>query len=160
MKYLLSMAIFVASLSGFAQLASGQESDKAAISLVLNSYHQAAATADWDSYFNLMSDDGVFLGTDASERWTKQDFQRYAAASSGWVYTPGVRNINITPDGMSAWFDEILLSQSYGTSRGTGVLIRTPAGWRISQYHLTFPIPNALSRQLTDQIKQFEAQQQ
>lgn len=159
MKVLLSMVVVVVSLSSVAPSASAQDADKTAINLVLNSYHQAAATADWDSYFSLMSEDGVFLGTDASERWTKQEFQRYAAGSSGWVYTPGVRNINLTPDGLSAWFDESLRSQNYGTSRGTGVLIRTAAGWKISQYHLTFPIPNDLSGQITDQIKQFEAQQ-
>jgi hypothetical protein len=58
---------------------------------------------------------------------------------------------------MSAWFDEILDSSSYGTSRGTGVLIRTNEGWKISQYHLTFPIPNELARHVTDEIKAFEA---
>lgn len=156
MKYLVSLAVLLISLNGFAQDDSRDETAKAAINIVLNTYHRAAATADWDTYFNLMSEDGVFLGTDASERWSKQEFQRYAGASSGWIYTPQTRNINITPDGMSAWFDEILLSQSYGTSRGTGVLIRTTNGWRISQYHLTFPIPNDLSRQITDQIKRFE----
>ncbi|MBL6904440.1 MAG: nuclear transport factor 2 family protein [Pseudomonadales bacterium] len=67
--------------------------------------------------------------------------------------------MNITPDGASAWFDEALLSQSYGSSRGTGVLIRTAQGWKISQYHLTLPIPNGMVRDITNQIKEYEAQQ-
>lgn len=138
---------------------SAQQAEIAAINSVLDEYHAAAATGDWDTYFALMSDDGVFLGTDAGERWGKSDFQDYASASSGWVYTPRTRNVNLTPDGNSAWFDEILLSVSYGTARGTGVLIKTGDGWKISQYHLSLPIPNGLARQLTDEIKAYEAQQ-
>jgi len=124
---------------------------------VLDAYHAAAAEGDWSTYFDLMSEDGVFLGTDASERWIKNEFRAYAGNRTGWVYRSVSRNINLTPDGMSAWFDEMLDSLSYGTSRGTGVLIRTNEGWKISQYHLTFPIPNELARHVTDEIKAFEA---
>jgi len=134
-----------------------QSNDESAVNEVLDSYHRAAAAADWDAYFNLMSEDGVFLGTDAGERWPKAVFREYAGNRNGWLYTPQQRNINFTPDGNTAWFDEILESASYGTSRGTGVLIRTSDGWKISQYHLTFPIPNGLARDITDQIKEFEA---
>lgn len=133
--------------------------DVAAINAVLDDFHAAAAAADWQRYFSLMSEQGVFLGTDAGERWPKAEFQRYASQSNGWVYHPLERNIDLTPDGNSAWFDELLDSVSYGTSRGTGILIKTSAGWRIAQYHLTFPIPNDLARQITDQIKAFEASQ-
>ena len=133
------------------------QSDSAAIGLVLDSFHEAAAQGDWERYFALLSDDAVFLGTDASERWPKAAFRDYAAGSSGWTYHPRQRNINLSPDGDSAWFDEILESASYGTSRGSGVLIRTDSGWKIAQYHLTFPIPNPLAREITDRIKAFEA---
>ena len=138
-------------------LAHGSEEDAvAAVAAVLDQYHQAAAAADWESYFGLMSEDAVFLGTDVSERWSKSRFRDYAGGRSGWLYTPGVRNIAFAPDGNTAWFDEVLESASYGTSRGTGVLIKTGAGWKISQYHLTFPIPNALVRDFTDLIKAYE----
>ena len=56
-----------------------------------------------------------------------------------------------------AWFDELLDSQSYGTSRGTGTLVLTPDGWKVSQYALTFPIPNDLAKDMTSTIKAFEA---
>jgi len=140
------------------QINQSQQSDIAAINKVLDGYHQAAANGEWDIYFDLMSDDGVFIGTDAQERWVKQEFREYSSGSNGWVYTPLERNVNITPDGLSAWFDEALLSQSYGSSRGSGVLIRTAAGWKISQYHLTLPIPNGMVRGITDQIKEYAAQ--
>jgi hypothetical protein len=153
MLILLSFTLF-----SCAQSNQSQQTDIAAINKVLDDYHQAAANGEWDIYFNLMSDDGVFIGTDAQERWVKQEFRQYSSGSNGWVYTPQQRNVNITPDGLSAWFDEALLSQSYGSSRGSGVLISTAVGWKISQYHLTLPIPNGMVRGITDQIKEYEAQ--
>ena len=153
----LIILLFV-TLFSCAQNIQSQQTDIAAINKVLDDYHQAAANGEWDIYFDLMSDDGVFIGTDAGERWVKQEFRQYSSGSNGWVYTPQQRNVNITPDGLSAWFDEALLSQSYGSSRGTGVLISTAVGWKISQYHLTLPIPNGMVRGITDQIKEYEAQ--
>ena len=135
------------------------DSDLASINAVLDRFHSAAATGDWDNYFTLLTEDAVFLGTDAGERWPKAVFRDYAGNSRGWVYTPRERHVNLTPDGNSAWFDELLDSASYGTSRGSGVLVRTTLGWKISQYHLTFPIPNALAREITDAIKAWEARQ-
>ena len=158
MKNISLLILFSFALLSCAQNNQSQQSDIAAINKVLDGYHQAAANGEWDTYFDLMSADGVFIGTDASERWIKQEFRQYSSGSNGWVYTPQQRNINITPDGLSAWFDEALLSQSYGSSRGSGVLIRTAAGWKISQYHLTLPIPNGMVRGITDQIKEYEAQ--
>jgi len=133
--------------------------DKQDVSTVLNSYHSAAAEADWNTYFSLTSDDFVFLGTDVNERWDKPSFKGFASQTKGWIYHLRDRNINFTPDGNSAWFDEVLDSLNYGTSRGTGVLIRTNNGWKISQYHLTFPIPNDLAAEFTQQIQTFEAKQ-
>ena len=158
MKNISLLILFSFALLSCAQNNQSQQSDIAAINKVLDGYHQAAANGEWDTYFGLMSGDGVFIGTDASERWVKQEFRQYSSGSNGWVYTPQQRNVNITPDGLSAWFDEALLSQSYGSSRGSGVLIRTAAGWKISQYHLTLPIPNGMVRGITDQIKEYEAQ--
>ena len=158
MKNLFLLTLFSFALLSCDQGNQSQQSDIAAINGVLDGYHEAAANAEWDTYFDLMSEDGVFIGTDARERWGKSEFRQYSSGSNGWVYTPQERNVNLTPDGLSAWFDEALLSQSYGTSRGTGVLIHTAQGWKISQYHLTLPIPNGMVRGVTDQIKAFEAQ--
>ena len=158
MKNISLIILLFVTLFSCAQNIQSQQTDIAAINKVLDDYHQAAANGEWDIYFDLMSDDGVFIGTDAQERWVKQEFRQYSSGSNGWVYTPQQRNVNITPDGLSAWFDEALLSQSYGSSRGTGVLMLTAVGWKISQYHLTLPIPNGIVRGITDQIKEYEAQ--
>jgi ketosteroid isomerase-like protein len=128
----------------------------------LDSFHAAAARADGRAYFNLFAKDGVFIGTDASERWTVDQFKAYAepyfSQGKGWVYTPreGARHITLNAAGDIAWFDELLDSASYGTSRGTGVLVREKGEWKIAQYALTFPIPNDLAKELTAQIKAHE----
>lgn len=151
----ISALVMLAVLSSVSPASLAQNAT-AAVNQVLDDYHAAAAAGDWPRYFDLMADDGVFLGSDASERWPKAEFQRYASASKGWKYTPQSRHINFTPDGNTAWFDELLDSASYGSSRGSGVLIQTGSGWKISQYNLTFPIPNELVRDITDSIKAFE----
>ena len=136
--------------------------DEAAIAAVLDRLHEAAARADGSAYFSLYTPDAVFIGTDAGERWTLPEFRAYAephfTQGKGWTYRPRSRRIVLGPDGRTAWFDELLDSESYGTSRGTGVLLQTPQGWKVAQYALTFPIPNAIAKELTARIRAHEAQ--
>jgi len=150
---------FVVLLLVVAVPARADNADKTSVNKTLSDFHEAASKADWDTYFGLMSADAIFLGTDAGERWSKSVFQNYASKTNGWAYALRERNINFTPDGDSAWFDELLHNDKYGTSRGTGILIRTASGWKISQYHLTFPLPNDLAAGITQQIQTFEARQ-
>ncbi len=117
------------------------------VSKVLDAFHQAASDAEGARYFSLLSDDSIFIGTDASERWTKTQFETFAAPyfsqGKGWTYIPRDRNISFTSVSADvAWFDELLDNEKYGECRGTGVVIKTRQGWKISQYHLTIPIPN------------------
>ena len=134
----------------------------AKVDKTLNEFHQAAAEAKFDEYFSHFAKDGIFIGTDASERWTVETFKAYVAPffskGKGWKYTPKIRHISFSPDQKIAWFDEILESASYGTSRGTGVLVLEKADWKISQYQLGFPIPNELAGKFTEEIKAYEAQ--
>jgi hypothetical protein len=137
----------------------------AAIDSTLNELHDAAAKSDGRRYFKLFTDDGVFIGTDASERWTVKQFRAYAepffSKGQGWVYTPRSRRVVIAdvPCKCIAWFDELLDSKNYGTSRGTGVLVKKNGAWKIAQYALTFPIPNDLAKGMTEEIRSFEAKQ-
>jgi len=134
-----------------------------AINATLDQLHDAASKADGARYFKLFADDAVYIGTDAAERWSIKEFRSYAepyfAKGTGWTYKPRSRHVVIAdiPCHCIAWFDELLDSQSYGTSRGTGVLTLKNGSWRISQYALTFPIPNDLAKGMTTEIKAFEA---
>ena len=130
---------------------------------VLDSLHQYAAEADAENYFSLFTGDAIFIGTDVNEYWTIDEFKSYALPffnkGKGWVYVSKERDIRFSGPGDVAWFHEVLDSKSYGTSRGTGVLVLTPGGqWKIAQYHLTFPLPNDLAAEITDRIKTFEAE--
>lgn len=134
-----------------------------AVSATLDAFHSAAANADGETYFSLFAPNGVFIGTDKSERWPVETFKAYAlpifASGRGWTYAMTQRHIDFSPDGQTAWFDELLDNEGYGTSRGSGVLIRIEGSWKISQYHLTFPMPNDLAADFTSTIKEWEKSQ-
>lgn len=123
---------------------SGQEQ----VAAVLDDWHAAAAAADEERYFGHMTDDAVFLGTDATERWTKPQFRAYAhpffARGKAWSFRSVRRNVSFSADGKTAWFDEDLSTPNLGPSRGSGVLIDTGDGWKIAQYNLSVPIPNGV----------------
>jgi hypothetical protein len=133
-----------------------------AVGAVLDTLHRAASEADGDLYFSLFAVDAVFLGTDAAERWSIEQFkafaQPYFSKGQGWTYVPGERHVDILPGGSTARFDEILSNEAYGICRGTGVLVLTPQGWRISQYSLSIPIPNDLAKDIVRRIREFDAE--
>ncbi len=134
-----------------------------AINSTLDQLHDAASKADGSRYFKLFTDDAVYIGTDAAERWSIKEFRAFAepyfAKGTGWTYKPRSRHVTVAdvPCHCVAWFDELLDSESYGTSRGTGVLVLKNGSWKISQYALTFPIPNDLAKGMTTEIRAFEA---
>lgn len=160
-KYsLLVVVILFALTSGLLSVATLAANDEQSIETVLNSFHQAAADAKAKPYFDLLSQDAVFLGTDATERWSKDEFKAfvepYFSKGKGWLYTPVERNISLIKQGQIAFFDELLFSESYGTCRGSGLLVKTDQGWKISQYNLSIPMPNGVAKALVKQIKVFE----
>jgi ketosteroid isomerase-like protein len=128
-----------------------------AVNAALDALHRAAAEADYDAYMGAYTDDAVFLGTDATERWTMSEFAAYAKPSfdrgQGWTYVPIERWVTVSDDGDTAWFDERLDNATLGETRGSGVLVRTTEGWKVAQYNLTIPIPNAIAREVADRIR-------
>ena len=124
---------------------------------VLDLFHKAAAEANYDEYMNLLAEDAIFLGTDSSERWNKSEFSAfvkpYFSQGRGWLYQPIERHITKTQSSTVVFFDEILENKSYGRCRGSGVLINTEQGWKVLQYNLSIPIPNAIARQVVDVIQ-------
>ena len=129
------------------------------VARALDSFHDAAAVADGERYFALFPADAVFLGTDATERWTGAEFRafasRYFERESAWTYVPFERHVTIAPGGALAWFDEALDNAGYGECRGTGVLVRRGGRWVLQQYNLTVPVPNDLMAGVAQQIRTF-----
>lgn len=127
------------------------------VAATLDRFHDAASRADETAYFDLIAPAGVFIGTDATERWNRDAFRAYAhphfAEGKGWTFVPRDRHIDFSKDGTTAWFDEMLDSASYGECRGTGVLQLHDGRWLIEQYHLTIPIPNDLAKDVVAKIR-------
>lgn len=119
------------------------------VSQTLDKFHAAAASADFDSYFGLFTADAWFLGTDAAERWSVDEFKQYAKpsfdAGRGWRYDKIERKVMFSEDGKTAWIDEILHNNKLGRCRGTAVLTLTSNGWRVAHYSLTMLIPNDIA---------------
>lgn len=132
----------------------------AAVDSVLNDWHEAAAQADFARYFDhFASDSAIFMGTDASERWTVAEFRRWAKPyfkrGQAWSFTPAKRHVYFSEDGQIAWFDESLDTPNLGPARGSGVLRHKEGEWKIAHYNLSVPIPNALMDSVVQQIKEY-----
>jgi hypothetical protein len=123
-----------------------------AVARELDDFHDAAARADEERYFGHFAPDGVFLGTDASERWDVPAFRVYAhphfAKGKAWSFRAVRRTI--AARGETAWFEEELETQNLGPARGSGVLVRSGPRWLIGQYVLSIPIPNERFQQVRE----------
>ena len=126
--------------------------DKQTINTLLDNWHKAAAEVNFDNYFNLMHDESIYIGTDATENWNKKQFQAFAKPyfdkGRAWSFTALERNIYFSKDGKTAWFDELLNTQMK-ICRGSGVLVRVKKEWKIKHYVLSMTIPNDNSDDVT-----------
>ena len=147
----------------FASLLSAQSVDgvfaQGAVGSILDSWHAAAAAANEEAYFSYFTPDAVFLGTDPTERWTRDEFRKWAhpyfAKGKAWSFRAASRWISFAPDRTVAWFDEALDTPNMGRCRGSGVLLRVGETntWKIAQYNLSIPIPNALTDEVVQRIR-------
>ena len=126
----------------------------------LNQFHAAASRGDQAAYLGLLTEEFVFLGTDGTERWQGQAFRDFVAShfskGKGWTYTLANRRLTVSPRGNTAWFDELLDNDHLGRCRGSGVLVRSDAGWKIAQYNLSVPVPNSMVVTMATAIKALE----
>ena len=122
---------------------------KGNINETIDNWHKAAATANYEAYFDLMTDDAIFIGTDATENWSKKAFQEYAKPhfnkGKAWSFTVLERHVFFDKTGKTAWFDELLNTQMK-ICRGSGVLVKIDNQWKIKHYVLSMTIPNSTSR--------------
>ena len=111
----------------------------------ITNWHKAAADANINSYFGMMSEDAIYIGTDASERWTKKEFfqfcEPYFSKGKAWDFKPYNRQIYFSKDGKTIWFDE-LLETWMGVCRGSGVIRNENNTLLITHYHLSVTIKN------------------
>src|SRR6266498_3700087 len=151
------VAVFLLLFAGLV-IAPAAPSGEAAVASILDDWHAAAAAADEARYFAHFAPDAVFLGTDATERWTVEGFRRYAhpyfAKGRAWSFKAVERHVSYSPDRSVAWFDERLDTPNLGPARGSGVLVRIEGAWKIAHYDLSVPIPNALMKEFKQRIEE------
>lgn len=113
---------------------------------MLDNWHLAAAQANFEGYFAHMANQSIFIGTDATENWTLTEFKEFSKPyfdrGKAWSFTAVQRNIYLSSDGNTAWFDELLNTQMK-LCRGSGVVKKVDGEWKIAHYVLSIAIPNA-----------------
>jgi len=125
--------------------ANAQNTDKDKINQMLDTWHKAAADVKIDAYFSALTDDAIYIGTDATEYWNKKEFRVWATPyfdqGTTWTFNALERNIFFDKSGKIAWFDE-LLSTQMKICRGSGVLVKVGKEWKIQHYVLSMTVPN------------------
>ena len=123
----------------------GQEKDIEELNTLIDNWHKAAATADEEAFFGFMTDDCIYLGTDKTEKWKRDELrmwsEKYFQRESAWSFKPTYREIYFSDDGNTAWFDE-RLDTWMGVCKGSGVVVRTGDTWKLSHYNLAVTVPN------------------
>jgi len=120
--------------------------ERSMINDLLDNWHLGATNADSTSYFDLMTTNSVYVGTDKSEVWSKREFLKFAspyfAKGKAWAFTKVERNIYSQDFEKIAWFDEVL-DTWMGPCRGSGVVVKNDEGkWKVQHYVLSVAVNN------------------
>jgi hypothetical protein len=111
----------------------------------MDNWHKAAATADENVFFGSMTAQGVYLGTDKTEKWTRDEMAKWAdeyfQEESAWSFTATERDVYFSEDEKTAWLNE-KLDTWMGVCKGTAVLVLKENGWKIALYDLSVTIDN------------------
>lgn len=140
-------------------ISSWAQNEKQTINNLLNNWHQAAADVNQHAYFDFIDDDGIYIGTDSSEIWTKQAFFDWSTPhfnkGKTWNFKANSRNIYLSENKSFAWFDELVTNGKI-TLRGSGVLEKKANTWKIKHYVLSLPVPNEKFNAIRDVINETE----
>ena len=130
----------------------------ARINAFIDEWHADAAQAR-PAYFDKIAPDGVFIGTDRTERWTRDAFEAWAAPhfarESAWTLTPRERHVAWSADGAIIWFDE-QLDSNMGLLQASGVVRAVGERLEIVHYQLSIAVPNEAQPRVTEIIAGFE----
>lgn len=155
--FFLSLMIFA--LAAFDSLQYSESNEKEQIIRTLDAWHKAAAEANFNNYFGMMTEDAIFIGTDPTENWNFKDFKAYAKPhfdkGKAWDFKAIERHVYIDKSGELAWFDELLNTQMK-ICRGSGVLVKIGKEWKIKHYVLSMTIPNDNTKEVVKIIAPIE----
>ncbi|MGH8855019.1 MAG: nuclear transport factor 2 family protein [Telluria sp.] len=154
MKRFLAAAILFLGLFGAAHAAPDAALVKQ-VNAFVDEWHDDAAHARL-AYFDKMAKDGVYIGTDRSELWLRDDFKawakKYFERKSAWSFKATRRNVYASGDGSIIWFDELLDTPNMGPCMASGVIRKTAKGFEIVHYQLSMAVPNEVADKVTKMI--------
>lgn len=149
MKKITLIIILMLTVATYGQKKADAEKEK--ITKMLDNWHAAAANADYKSYFDQLTENSIFIGTDATENWNKKEFEAFSKPyfdkGQAWNFKALERNIYFSDDKKLAWFDE-LLDTEMKICRGSGVVVKVNGEWKIRHYVLSMTIPNDISNEV------------
>jgi hypothetical protein len=158
-KLLLACCLIVSGLNVHAQGAAPDAAFVLRVGAFIDEWHDDAAHGRM-AYFDKMARDGVYIGTDKTELWSRDAFKvwarRFFERGSAWSFKSTKRNIYLSDDKKIIWFDELLDTQM-GVCQASGVMRNTEHGLEIAHYQLSIAVPNDVAKDVTHTIKQFEA---
>ena len=158
---IITCLLFSLTLIGQTATRNDNSTETKKIQELLHIWHQAAANANFDTYFGYMTEDAIFIGTDATEHWDMNAFKAFSKPyfdkGKAWSFTAIERNVfrQESSIGTFAWFDELLNTQM-GICRGSGVVEKTKTGWKVKHYVLSIAIPNENVSDVTSLKKDFD----
>ena len=154
MKRLLAAAVLFLGLTGLVHAATDAALTRQ-VNAFVDAWHDDAANARM-AYFDKMAKDGVYIGTDRTELWRRDEFKawakKYFDRKSAWSFKATRRNVYASGDKSLIWFDELLDTPNMGPCMASGVIRKTAKGFEIVHYQLSMAVPNEVADQVTKLI--------
>lgn len=158
-KFLISLLLAGMSLSAQAQITSADAAYRKQINAFIDEWHDDAANARM-AYFDKIAPNGIYIGTDKTELWNREQFKAWAKRffdrKSAWSFKATKRNVYLSPDKQFIWFDELLDTQM-GPCQASGVIRKTDKGFAIEHYQLSIAVPNEVADKVTKLVKEYES---
>lgn len=158
MKRFLTACFLCLGFLGAANAATDAELTKQ-VNAFVDEWHDDAANTRM-AYFDKIAKDGVYIGTDRTELWTRDEFKawsrKYFDAKSAWTFRATRRNVYASADKSLIWFDELLDTRNMGHAMASGVIRKTRNGFEIVHYQLSVAVPNEVIDQVTGIIADHE----
>jgi len=133
--------------------------NKAVLIKFIDTWHLNASEAKFDEYFNAISENGIYIGTDPQEYWTKQEYREWVSKTlkpnNGFHFEIIDRNIFFNDEEDIAWFNE-KLKTDMGVCHATGIATNTRSGWKINYYQLSVTVPNDLLKPFLELKKSYK----
>jgi hypothetical protein len=158
-KLFISLLLVLFSVGAQAQTANGDAAYRKQINAFIDEWHDDAAHARL-AYFDKIAPNGIYIGTDKTEVWNREQFKAWAKRffdrKSAWSFKSVKRNVYMSLDKKFIWFDELLDTQM-GACQASGVMRKTDTGFEIEHYQLSIAVPNPVADKVTKLVKEYEA---